>query len=217
MLADSSTVEAAKSRLHVGAQLKDYLTIIAPFNGIVTQRNVDLGTLTGSGNSKPLLVVEDVSSLRLRLPIPETYSAAIPDTSVIEFSVEAAPGKIFTATLSRKSGSINLSNRTETWEYIYLNNEDHLKSGMFANASLKMGRGELSFLVPAAAIVTNLERRFVIRLTDGKAEWIDVKNGFSQNDKIEIFGSLHEGDLLLSAASDEIKPGAKLVAKLNRN
>jgi len=217
MLADSSTVEASKSKLHVSAQFKDYLTILAPFNGIVTQRNVDLGTLTGSGNSKPLLVVEDVSSLRLRLPIPETYSAAIPDTSVIEFSVEAAPGKIFTATLSRKSGSINLSNRTETWEYIYLNSDDHLKSGMYANACLKMGRGELSFLVPASAIVTNLERRFVIRLTDGKAEWIDVKNGFSQNDKVEIFGSLQEGDLLLSGASDEIKPGSRLVAKLKRN
>jgi len=84
---------------------------------------------------------------------------------------------------------------------------------MFANATLKMGRGELSFLVPASAIVTNLERRFVIRLADGKAEWIDVKNGFSQNDKIEIFGSLHEGDLLLSSATDEIKPGTKLVKK----
>lgn len=213
MFADSSTVEAAKSKLRVSAQFKDYLTVIAPFNGIVTQRNVDLGTLTGSGNPKPLLVVEDVSSLRLRLPIPETYSAAIPDTSVIEFSVEAAPGKIFTATLSRKSGSINLSNRTETWEYIYLNSDNQLKSGMFANTTLKMGRGELSFLVPASAIVTNLERRFVIRLKDGKAEWIDVKNGFSQNDKVEIFGSLHEGDLLLSAASDETKPGTKLVKK----
>ena len=111
---------------------------------------MDLGTLTSSGNAKPLLIVEDVSVLRLRMPIPESYSEAIPDTSAVEFTVEAAPGKNYFA--------------------------------------------------------TNLEKRFVIRLRDGKAEWVDVKNGFSQNDKVEIFGSLNKRDLLLSGATDEIKP-----------
>ena len=216
MLADSSLVEASKSKLSFSAQFKEYLTITSPFNGIVTQRNADLGTLTGSSNSKPLLIVEDASILRLRLPIPESYSASIPDTSVVEFTVEATPGKVYSATLSRKSGTINLSNRTETWEYTYRNTENVLKSGMFANASLKLGREELSFLVPSSAIVTNLEKRFVIRLTEGKAEWIDVKNGFSQNDKVEIFGVLQEGDQLLMSATDEIKPGTKLVGKVKK-
>ncbi len=217
MIADSSSVETAKSKLNVSAQLKDYLTIYAPFNGIVTQRNVDPGTLTGSGNPKSILIVEDVNILRLRLPIPESYSAGIPDTSAIEFSVDATPGKIYTAVLSRKSGSINISNCTETWEVLYQNSDNKLKSGMFANATLRLGREELSFLVPASAIATNLEKRFVIRLTDGKAEWIDVRNGFSQDDKVEIFGSLHEGDLLLSGATDEIKPGSRLIVKQKKN
>ena len=215
-VADSSLVEAAKSRLNFTAQFKDYLTISAPFNGIVTQRNVDLGTLTSSGNQKPLLVVEDVSVLRLRLPVPESYSAAVPDTSVVEFSVEATPGKSYKATLSRKSGSINLSNRTETWEYIYKNNENDLKSGMFANVTMRMGRAEPSFLVPSSAIATTLEKKFVIRLKEGKTEWVDVKNGFSQNDKVEIFGPLMEGDLLLVGATDEIKPNTELTAKLKK-
>ena len=217
MNADSSSFEASKSRLNVSAQFKDYLTICAPFDGIVTQRNIDSGSLTGSIMPKPLLVVEDVSVLRLRLPIPESYTAAIPDTSVVVFSVEATPGKTYNAILSRKSGSINLSNRTETWEYIYQNRENRLKSGMFANASLRLGREELSFLVPASAIATNQERRFVIRLKDEKAEWVDVKSGFSQNDKVEIFGALNEGDTLLLGATDEIKPETKLVGKEKKN
>ena len=162
-------------------------------------------------------MVEDLSVLRLRLPIPESYSAAIPDTSLIGFSVEATPGTIYNAKLSRKSGAINLVNRTETWEYIFQNKDNHLKSGMFANASLKLGREELSFMVPASAIVTNLERKFVIRLREGKCEWIDIKSGFNQIDKIEIFGALNEGDLLLSNASDEVKPGTKLLPKLKSN
>jgi membrane fusion protein, multidrug efflux system len=214
MHSDSSSLEAAKSKLKANAQIKDYLTIRSPFNGIITQRNFDRGTLVGANNSKPLLIIENIESLRLRVPIPEAYTMAIPDTSVIQFTVDAQPGKIYTAILSRKSGSINLSNRTEIWEYIYQNPENQLKSGMFATVSIRFRRKELSFLVPESAVVTNLEKRFVIRLKENKAELVDVKNGISQDDKIEIFGMLSEGDILLVRATDEIKPGAKLIGKM---
>lgn len=214
MLSDSSALEAAKSKLNASVQIKDYLTIRAPFDGIITQRNFDPGTLVGTNNSKPLLIAENTETLRLRVPVPEAYTMAIPDTSVIRFTVDAQPGKIFTATLSRKSGSINLLNRTETWEYIYQNTNNQLKSGMFATASIKFGRKELSFLVPESAVVTNLEKRFVIRLKNNKAELVDVTNGISQDDKVEIFGMLSEGDILLVRATDEIKPETKLIGKM---
>ena len=84
---------------------------------------------------------------------------------------------------------------------------------MFATALIRFRRKELSFLVPESAVVTNLEKRFVIRLRDNKAELIDVKNGISQDDKIEIFGMLSEGDTLLLRGTDEIKPGTKLFGK----
>ena len=217
MLSDSSSLEAAKSKLKAYAQLKDYLIIRAPFNGIITQRNFDQGTLVGINNSKPILIVENIEKLRLRVPVPEAYTMTIPDTSVIRFTVDAQPGKIFTATLARKSGSINLLNRTETWEYIYQNKNDEIKSGMFANASIKFGRKELPFLVPESAVVTNLEKRFVIRLNNNKTELVDVTNGISQNDKVEIFGALSEGDILLVKPGDEIKPGTKLIGKMKSN
>lgn len=216
MLADSSFYEAAKSKLNANSQLNDYLTIRSPFDGIITQRNADRGTLIGSNASKPLFIVENVSILRLRIPVPEIYTSTISDTSVVKFTVDAMPGKIYSATFSRKSGSINLSNRTEAWEFTVQNGERNLKSGMFANATITFGREELSFLVPSSAIATNLEKKFVIRLKNGVAEWIDVKSGFNQNDKIEIFGAIEEGDILLTSATDEIKPGTKLVAKTGK-
>lgn len=85
---------------------------------------------------------------------------------------------------------------------------------MFATASIRFSRKELTFLVPESAIVTNLEKRFVIQLNDNKAELVDVKKGISQSDKVEIFGMLSEGDLLLVRATDEIKPGTKLIGKM---
>jgi membrane fusion protein, multidrug efflux system len=214
MLSDSSALEAAKSRLNANLHLKDYLTIRAPFDGIITQRNFDPGTLVGTNSLKPLLIIENIEKLRLRVPVSEAYSMAIPDTSVVQFTVDAQPGKIYTATLSRKSGSINLTTRTEIWEYIFKNTEGQLKSGMLATASIRFRRKELSFLVPETSVVTNLERRFVIRLKDNKTELVDVKFGITEDDKVEIFGMLSEGDLLLLRATDEIKPGTRLAAKI---
>jgi len=214
MLGDSATYESVKSRLNAVGQLNDYLMIRAPYSGIITQRNVDPGTLVGTGNAKPILVIENNSSLRLRLPIPEAYTASNPENALVSFAVDAYPGRLFEAKLSRKSGALNLANRTETWEFIYPNKGNQLKSGMFANASIKFTRPVPTFFVPASAVVTNLERRFVIRLKDGKAEWIDVRNGISVNDRTEIFGNLSEGDTLIFRGTDEIKETQSLVIKM---
>jgi membrane fusion protein, multidrug efflux system len=215
MMVDSAALEAAKSKLNAYAQLKDYLIIRSPFNGIVTQRNVDPGTLVGTINSKPLLIIENNNILRLRLAVPEAYTSANSNVSSVQFKVDAYPGVVYNAQLSRKSGALNLTNRTETWEFIYPNTGNQLKSGMFANATIKFSRSTPSFIVPVAAIVTNLERHFVIRLKNGKTEWVDVRNGIGVDNKTEIFGSLFEGDTLLVRGTDEIKQGKKFIPKFN--
>lgn len=214
MLADSASLNAARSKIYAYTQLKDYLTIRAPFSGIITQRNVDAGTLVSTGNAKPLLVVENTATLRLRVPVPEAYTAATTETPTVKFTVDAQPDVAYQAKLSRKAGALNLTNRTETWEFLYPNNNNQLKSGMYANAVLKLGRKAPGFLVPSSAMATNLEKRFVIRLKDGQTEWIDVRAGINMSDKMEIFGDLQPGDTLLVRATDEIKPGTQLAPKI---
>ncbi|MEH6308684.1 efflux RND transporter periplasmic adaptor subunit [Olivibacter sp. SDN3] len=213
MQADSASLNASRSKTNAYAQLKDYLMIRAPFSGIVTQRNIDPGTLIGTDNTTPMLVVENIHTLRLRVPIPEAYTATNLETPSIDFTVDAQPDVTYKAKLARKAGALNLSNRTEIWEFLYPNGDNQLKSGMLATAILKLGRKASGFQVPPAAVVTNQEKRFVIRLRNGKAEWVDVRNGISMGDGIEIFGPLSEGDTLLARATDEIKPGTALVSK----
>ena len=213
MMSDSATLEAAKSKLNAIAQLKDYLIIRAPFRGILTQRNVDPGTLVGTGSIKPMLVIENISMLRLRIAVPEAYTSANPDSSSVHFTVDAYPGVQFKARLSRRAGALNQTNRTETWEFLYDNKGNQLKSGMFANASIKFGRSAKSFIVPSSAVVTNQENRFVIRLKGGKTGWVDVRNGIAFDNKTEIFGNLLQGDTLLIRGTDEIKPGRELIPK----
>lgn len=213
MMADSAALGASKAKLNAYGQLKDYLIIKAPFSGIITQRNIDPGTLVGTGNPKPMLILENNRTLRLRLPIPEVYTASNTDSSSIEFSVDAYPGVMYNAKLSRKAGALNLTNRTETWEFIYPNKSNELKSGMYANAKIRFGRSAPSFFVPSSAVVTNLEKRFVIRLKNGKSEWVNVRNGISVETKTEILGDLSEGDTILVRGTDEIKPGTTIYPK----
>lgn len=211
--ADEASVEAARSRLSALSQMKEYLILRAPFGGTITQRNADAGALVGTAGSKPILVIENTEELRLRVPVQEALTGALPDSSSIAFMVDAQPDKKFYAQLSRKSGSINTSNRTETWEFVYRNKQQELKSGMYANAIINLNRPTPSFAVMPSVIATTLEKKFIIRIKAGKTEWVDVRNGLNTGDKIEIFGNLAEGDTVLIKATDEIKPGTKLLLK----
>jgi membrane fusion protein (multidrug efflux system) len=213
MLSDSSGYEASKASANAYAQMKDYLVVRAAFNGVVTQRNVDAGTLVGN-NQKPIMMVENISKLRLRVPVPEIYTSAITEKTSITFTMDAEPSKAFTATLARKSNQIDDKTRTELWEFEVQNKNNDLKSGMYANVKLKIQRGEYSFVVPYSSVVTNLERNFVIRVANGKTEWVDIRNGISMKDRLEIFGPLHEGDQLLVRANDEIKSEKTVISKL---
>jgi membrane fusion protein (multidrug efflux system) len=215
MLADSSSYEASKSSANAYEQLKTYLVIRAAFDGVITQRNIDPGTLVGKVQ-KPMLILENLAKLRLRVAIPEAYTSALPETPTINFTVDAQPSNRYTAKLARKSNQIDLKTRTELWEFEVVNSNQELKSGMYGNASFKLQRSEPSFVVPYSAVVTNLERSFVIRVRDGKTEWVDVRNGISMKDKVEIFGDLQIDDQLLTKANDEIKPEKVVIPFLRK-
>jgi membrane fusion protein, multidrug efflux system len=212
MLSDSATYEAAKSGANAYAQLRNYLVIRASFDGVVTQRNIDPGTLVGSGKD-PMFVLENISKLRLRVAIPEIYTSAIPESSSISFTVDAQPTKKYSAKLARKSNQIDSKTRTELWEFEVPNINRELKSGMYANANFVLHRSETSFVVPYSAVVTNQERSFVIRIRDGKTDWVDVRSGISMKDQVEIFGILEENDTLVLKANDELKQGIEVTIK----
>lgn len=211
MLSDSALFMAAQSAAGAYSQLKNYLVIRAAFDGVITGRNVDPGTLvTGQ---KALLVLENISKLRLDVAVPEAYTSALLDTAGISFTVDAYPSKKYTAKFSRRSNLIDPKTRTELLEFTYENSGSGLKPGMYGKASIILHRDQPSFVVPYSAVVTNLERNFIIRIRDGKAEWISVRNGFNLKNKVEIFGSLNEGDKLITKATDEIKENTPLIPK----
>ena len=215
MMADSAAYDAAKQTSNAYSQLNNYLVVKAPFSGVVTQRNADPGDLVNSNNSEPLLVVENNGTLRLKVPIPETYTDAATETKEISFTVDAIPNKKFSATLYRKSNTIDLTNRTELWEFLVKNDAGELRSGMYANVKLPLQRKQPSLVVPYTAVATTLEKKFVIKYHNGQTEWIDVRNGINMDSTTEIFGNISPGDTLLKKATDEVKNGIAVKVALN--
>ncbi|HEX5023903.1 MAG TPA: efflux RND transporter periplasmic adaptor subunit, partial [Agriterribacter sp.] len=159
LLADSASYESARKLAQSYNEIAGYVALQAPFDGVVTARSADRGALVG--NNQVILTVQNNRTLRLRVAVPELYVASNYAQKEVMFSVDAYPEKLFTATPTRKSGSINPSTRTELWEFAFNNKNDELKAGAFAYVKLNLQRTGNSFVLPPSAITTNQERKFI--------------------------------------------------------
>ena len=215
MLADSADYAALSYSSKSSKQIGNYLVIMAPFNGVITQRNVNEGTYVGVSNEKPIVEIEDNSRLRLQIPVPEALTDVQLKDNKIHFSTKANPDQSFEGVLVRKSGSIETGTRTELWEFEIKNDKYILKPGAFADVKLEISRKQPSLMVPFSAVVPTQEKKFVIRVSGGTIEWVDVSQGLNLNDRTEIFGKLREGDTIALKGNEELKPGTKVIAKIS--
>jgi membrane fusion protein (multidrug efflux system) len=212
MLADSASYEAVRQQSMAYKQVSGYLYISAPFDGVITARKADPGALVNA--NAMLLTVQDNNTLRLRVAVPEIYVSAASGNKTLQFGVDAYPQQRFTGILTRKTETIDPGTRTELWEFDVNNGNHSLTAGTFVYAKIKLGRSNPSFILPASAIATTLERKFVIRVKNGRAEYIDVRQGMTTDAGIEVFGDLKTGDTLVTKATDERKPGTTAYWKL---
>lgn len=212
-LSDSAGVQAIRASAGAARDIAAYLTLRAPFDGVVTKRQADVGSYVGGSANVPVLELENNRTLRLRVAVPEVLTGGELTSKQIFFTTKAAPNQKREAVLVRKSDAIDATTRSELWEFVVQNPDHKLKSGMFTDVTLPLSRSKPSFLVPFSAVVTTLEKKFVIRVSGGQAAWVDVRTGLNVPDKVEIFGELREGDTLLLKPNEEIKPDTKVVAQ----
>jgi membrane fusion protein (multidrug efflux system) len=207
MEADSASYEAARQQAKAYKEVSGYLYITSPFDGVITARKTDPGALVGA--TTMLLTVQYNKTLRLRVAVPEIYVAAASKVPNIQFSIDAYPEQKFNGILTRKTETIDPVTRTELWEFEVNNSNHMLKAGVFANARIAIERNGQSFVIPASAIATTLERKFVIKVMQGVAYWVDINQGINTDNGVEIFGNLKAGDTLVLKSTDERKPGSK--------
>ncbi|WP_205686176.1 efflux RND transporter periplasmic adaptor subunit [Chitinophaga costaii] len=215
MSADSAELLSARSSLREVQELLSYLTIRAPFSGIITLRNVHPGTYVGpagKGSDKPLLRLEEQQKLRLSIAVPESYTGSLQEASLVHFTVRSLPGDTFTAKVNRVAGSLDTKLRAEMLEMDINNSNKKLLPGMYAEVHIDLPGNHETFVVPKSAVITNSEQVFVIKVVNNKAVWVNVRKGNESNGKVEVFGNLNNGDVIVINGSDELKEGTSVQA-----
>ncbi len=209
-----SNVAAARDALRSVAQLESYLKIYAPFDGIVTTRNLHPGALVGpaSGQSgaMPIVQIVDTGHLRLVVPVPEAYVGEMQVGQMVAFTVPAFPGQTFHAPITRISHNVDLNTRTMPVELDVRSTDGRLSPGSFSSVQWPVHRAAPTMFVPVSAVTNDQQRTFVERVRDGKTEWVDVVTGLSVNGNIEVFGDLKPGDEVIRNATDAIRPGQQV-------
>jgi RND family efflux transporter MFP subunit len=215
--AASQNAEAARQAVQSISQMEEYLRVTAPFDGVVTERNVHPGTLVGPNSgpaaSTPMMRVVNTDRLRLVVPVPEAYTAGVTRGGVMTFTVPPYPGQSFSGTVARIADAVDVRTRTMAVELDVVNKDGRLAPGTFCQVAWPVQRPAPSLFVPSGSVGSTTDRTFVVRIRGGKAEWVDVKTGLASGPLTEIFGDLQPGDTVAVRGTDEIKPGTEVRVK----
>jgi membrane fusion protein, multidrug efflux system len=203
-------MKAAQAAVQARKDLEAYLRITAPFDGVVTDRLVHPGALAGPPDDPVLLTIQQISRLRVVVPVPEEYTGAIAPGAVVPFRVPAFPARVYSGTVARSAHALDPKSRTMAVELDVVNRDGSLAPGMFPAVQWPVRPGHAALFVPKTSVVTTTERTFVIRDRGGRAEWVDVKKVAADGDLVEVLGALHPGDRVLRRATDEVRDGSAL-------
>lgn len=218
VIALRNTADAARASLRSALDMESYLRITAPFDGVVTKRNVHPGALVGpgggSGSQQSMLRIEQIAHLRLVVAVPEIYVAGVEPGAKVNFTVPAFPSRTFTGTVARLADSMDVATRTMPVEMDVWNPRAELHSGMFPQVTWPVRRQEPTLFVPQSAVGRNMDQTYVIRIRDGHTEQVRVKTGGSVGDLMEVFGQLNAGDEIALQATDDLRQGTAVAARL---
>jgi membrane fusion protein, multidrug efflux system len=202
--------QAAQAAVDALKTMESYLKITAPFDGVVTDRLVHPGALVGANAESPLLIIQQISKLRLTVAVPEENVGGIVSGSNVSFKVPAYPEHVFSGTVARIARALDAKTRTMPVELDVVNKDRALAPGMYATVTWPVRSSQAALYVPQTSVVTTTERTFVVRDKGGKAEWVDVRKGPADGDLIQVMGPLQAGDRIVKRATDEMREGTVL-------
>ena len=212
--ANKSIVEANQANVKQLQTLQSFEKIYAPFDGIVTARNTDVGQLISAGNSATaktdLFHISQPGKLRVYVNVPEQYSQAATPGLTAELTLAEFPGRQFQGKLVRTSDSISYTTRTLIAEIDVDNPTGKLLSGAYTEVHLKVPRQASSYLVPVSALIFRSQGLQVAVVKDGSAVLTPVTPGHDFGEKIEIVSGLQESNLVIVNPPDSLVSGQKI-------
>ena len=212
-LTATAAIAAAKANVEKYQAMVGYTQITAPFDGVITHRYADPGTLIDA-QGKPLVRVSDNYLLRLDFPVTVDYVQDVKLGDSVEVRVESAKGRTFTGTISRFSHEVDDTTRTMITEIEVTNQDLALVPGMYATVVLKVEKRPAALAVPTEAVAGEKTPLVYVVNGDHQIEEHPVKLGLETADKYEILSGLSEGDLVVVGNHSGFRSGQKVEPKL---
>lgn len=212
--AKRASVEAASANVRRLQQMQSFERIYAPFSGIVTARNTDIGNLidAGSGSAQPkdLFRIAATGRLRVFVAVPEIYAPEIHDGDIASLTLDEYPGQPFTGRVARNSNSIDMASRTLNVEVDVDNPEGKLLPGAYVFVHFKLPQGHARLSVPANTILFRSEGLRVGVVHDGKAHLQPITISKDNGSTLEIATGVSASDNIILDPPDSLSEGQSI-------
>jgi len=205
-----SNVSAAEANLGRLNEMQSYRVVKAPFDGVITLRNVDVGALVNTGNTL-LFRIAQTATLRTYVNVPQTFSSSIRVGQAAQLSVTNLPGRHFTGTVARTANSLDPNTRTLLVEVHVPNPDGALLPGMYAQVDLSSPRADPPLLVPSDALIVRTDgTQVAVVRTDHTVHLQKIDVGRDYGDRLEVLGGLKDGDVIVQNPGDVAREGVKI-------
>jgi RND family efflux transporter MFP subunit len=210
-----ANIKAQQAQVKVLSQQQVYQTVVAPFDGHITQRNVDVGTLVqadaNTGTDMFTLMNDDVLRIQLYVPQDQAFGVAPGVEAVVR--VPELPGREFPGTVTRIADALQPGTRTLLTEVDVPNPDHALPAGVYCTVELKIPRKTPSLIVPAAAIVFNADGLSVMVVEDGVARVRRVTESRDFGTTVELTAGVKDGDQVILNPPVDLTDGHKVTIR----
>jgi RND family efflux transporter MFP subunit len=215
----AAAIAAAQAEVGKYQTLVNYTQIIAPFDGVITRRYADPGSLIQAGTSSdtqslPLVRVSDNYLLRLDFPVDVDFVQDVRAGDSVDVQVESLGGKAFTGTISRFTRDVDDNTRKMIAEIEVPNPNLEIDPGMYATVSLNVESHTNTLAIPTEAVIAGATPSVYVVNANGEIEQRPVQVGLETSDEYEVLSGLQEGDLVVVGNHSEIQNGQKVQPKL---
>ena len=205
----TATVKAAQANVRRLEELKGFARITAPFAGVVTARNVDVGDLVTASGGKELFRLAQTDKLRVYVRVPQAEALKIAQGQSAELVIPEKPNLVFTCTVARTAGAISADSRTLLTELEVDNSRGEILAGCFGEVKFVGAKGAPPLTLPGNALLFRAEGPQVgLVLPDGKVELRNVKLGRDYGAFVEILGGVSTNDRVILNPPDSLADGA---------
>jgi RND family efflux transporter MFP subunit len=212
--ANKAIVDADQANVRQLETLQSFEKVYAPFDGIITARNTDIGQLINSGNTgnvkTDLFHVSQPGKLRVYVNVPEQYSKAAAPGLTANLTLAEFPGRQFQGKLVRTSNSINFTTRTLTAEIDVDNPSGELLTGAYTEVHLKVPGQTSSYLVPVSTLIFRSQGLQLAVVRNGSVVLTPVTPGRDFGEQIEIVSGLKGNESVIVSPPDSIVSGQKV-------